>query len=97
MRRGMDYISFGSSIVAPSTAIFLIYWDESFLDHEPEILCVNFTPGTVFQLQDPEFILLSKFLHFLESNLYTNRIQLVESLAFLHLMLANVSLYFQAQ
>lgn len=62
--RGMDYISFGNSIVPSSAIIFLIYLDKSFLDGEPEILCVNFTPGTMFQLQDAEFMLLSKHLNF---------------------------------
>lgn len=62
--RGMGYISFGNSIVPSSTVIFLIYLDKSFLDGEPEILCVNFAPGTVFQLQDAEFMLLSKHLNF---------------------------------
>lgn len=62
--RGMDYISYGNSIVPSSTIIFLIYLDKSFLDGEPEILCVNFAPGTMFQLQDAEFMFLSKHLNF---------------------------------
>lgn len=56
--------SFGNSIVSSSTIIVLIYLDKSFLDGEPEILCVNFAPGTILQLQDAEFMLLSKHLNF---------------------------------
>lgn len=42
-----------------------IYLDKSFLDGEPKLLCVNFAPVTVFQLQDAGFMLLSKHLDFL--------------------------------
>ena len=62
--KGIDSISFGNSVVPSSTIIFLIYLYKSFLDGEPEILRVNFAPGTMFQLQDAEFMLLSKHLNF---------------------------------
>ena len=63
--RGIYSISFGNSIVLSSTIIFfLIYLDKSFLDGEPKLLCVNSAPGTMFQLQDAGFMLLSKHLNF---------------------------------
>lgn len=61
----MSLFLWGNFIV-PSSAInfFFIYLDKSFLDGEPEILRVNFAPGTVFQLQDAEFMLLSNHFNF---------------------------------
>ena len=54
----------GILLSLPALYIFLIYLDKSFLDGEPEILCLNFALGTIFPLQDAEFMLLSKHLHF---------------------------------
>lgn len=52
---GMSPFLWGNFIVPSSTInFFFIYLDKSFLDGEPEILRVNFAPGTVFQLQDAE-------------------------------------------
>lgn len=98
--RGMDYISFGNSIVPSSTIIFLIYLDKSFLDGEPEILCVNFTPGTMFQLQDAEFMFLSKHLNFWrvtyvlrESNQWCHQLFLTSFSQYLYLTIFQPSKY----